>query len=314
MLETRFRTDNGLYADRWDRAWTTLSDYRGVNANMHVVEADLAAAAATGDTSFLDRALVITERVVDDWARGNDWRVPEHFDAAWHPLPDHHRDQPDHPFEPFGATVGHGLEWSRLVLQLRSALGPAAPGWMLPAATSLFDRATRDGWSVDGHPGFVYTTDWDGTPVVRDRMHWVVCEAICAAAALSDATGDPAYDELYRTWWAHAVEHWIDPVNGSWRHQLTPGARACRLGVARPPRPLPLRARGGAAAMSAPVVLVAGESLVDVLTSADGTRTELPGGSPANVAVALARLGTPGPAAHRLRRRPARLDRGGVRR
>jgi len=44
--------------------------------------------------------------------------------------------------------------------------------------------------------------------------------------------------------------------------------------------------------MSAPVVLVAGESLVDVLTSADGTRTELPGGSPANVAVALARLGT----------------------
>ena len=44
--------------------------------------------------------------------------------------------------------------------------------------------------------------------------------------------------------------------------------------------------------MSAPVVLVAGESLVDVLTAADGTRTELPGGSPANVAVALARLGT----------------------
>ncbi len=40
-------------------------------------------------------------------------------------------------------------------------------------------------------------------------------------------------------------------------------------------------------------VLVAGEALVDVLTAADGSRTELPGGSPANVAVALARLGTP---------------------
>ena len=39
-------------------------------------------------------------------------------------------------------------------------------------------------------------------------------------------------------------------------------------------------------------VLVAGESLVDVLTAADGTRTELPGGSPANVAVAMARLGS----------------------
>lgn len=44
--------------------------------------------------------------------------------------------------------------------------------------------------------------------------------------------------------------------------------------------------------MTGPFVLVAGESLVDVLTSADGSRTELPGGSPANVAVALARLGT----------------------
>jgi fructokinase len=44
--------------------------------------------------------------------------------------------------------------------------------------------------------------------------------------------------------------------------------------------------------MSRNVVLVAGESLVDVLTAADGTRTELPGGSPANVAVAMARLGS----------------------
>jgi fructokinase len=44
--------------------------------------------------------------------------------------------------------------------------------------------------------------------------------------------------------------------------------------------------------VSPPVVLVAGESLVDVLIGADGSRTELPGGSPANVAVALARLGT----------------------
>jgi fructokinase len=40
-------------------------------------------------------------------------------------------------------------------------------------------------------------------------------------------------------------------------------------------------------------VLVAGESLVDVVTAADGSSTEHPGGSPANVAVALARLGTP---------------------
>lgn len=38
-------------------------------------------------------------------------------------------------------------------------------------------------------------------------------------------------------------------------------------------------------------VLVAGEALIDVLHRADGTSEEMPGGSPANVALALGRLG-----------------------
>jgi fructokinase len=40
-------------------------------------------------------------------------------------------------------------------------------------------------------------------------------------------------------------------------------------------------------------VLVVGESLVDVVTSPDGSVVERPGGSPLNVAVALGRLGSP---------------------
>ncbi|MEH3033610.1 MAG: carbohydrate kinase [Aeromicrobium erythreum] len=39
------------------------------------------------------------------------------------------------------------------------------------------------------------------------------------------------------------------------------------------------------------MILVVGESLVDVVERPDGSRTEHPGGSPANVAVGLARLG-----------------------
>ncbi|MCW2818052.1 MAG: N-acyl-D-glucosamine 2-epimerase [Marmoricola sp.] len=228
VLDERFLTDQGLYADLWDRSWTTLDPYRGVNANMHAVEACLAASDATGDRRFLDRALVITTRVVHEWARAQQWRVPEHFDADWTPLPEHHRDHPDHPFQPFGATVGHGLEWSRLVVQLHAALGEGrsgdegAPDWMVPAARSLFDRAVTDGWSTDGAEGFVYTTDWEGVPVVRDRMHWVLAEGLCAAAALHDATGEESYDRLYRTWWDHAATSWVDPDDGSWQHQLTP--------------------------------------------------------------------------------------------
>ena len=40
-------------------------------------------------------------------------------------------------------------------------------------------------------------------------------------------------------------------------------------------------------------VLVVGESLVDIVQRADGTSVEYAGGSAANVAVALARLGRP---------------------
>jgi mannose/cellobiose epimerase-like protein (N-acyl-D-glucosamine 2-epimerase family) len=77
-----------------------------------------------------------------------------------------------------------------------------------------------DGWAVDGEPGFVYTTDWDGTPVVRDRMHWVVTEAISAAAALHARFGSPQDANWYRIWWDYAATHLIDHEHGSWFHQL----------------------------------------------------------------------------------------------
>ena len=41
------------------------------------------------------------------------------------------------------------------------------------------------------------------------------------------------------------------------------------------------------------MILVVGESLVDIVHRPDGTTDEYPGGSPANVALALARLGRP---------------------
>ena len=40
-------------------------------------------------------------------------------------------------------------------------------------------------------------------------------------------------------------------------------------------------------------VLVVGESLVDIVQRADGSTDRHPGGSPANVAIGLARLGHP---------------------
>ena len=48
--------DEGLAADTWNTEFTELDSYRGLNANMHSVEAFLAAADVTGDESFRKRA------------------------------------------------------------------------------------------------------------------------------------------------------------------------------------------------------------------------------------------------------------------
>ncbi len=225
-VDARFWDESeGLFVDHWNNDWSVLDPYRGVNANMHGVEAMLAATDATGDALWRDRALRIADRLINGFARRNAWRIPEHFDEQWRPQLDHNRDRPDDRFEPFGATVGHGLEWSRLLLHLKASLGAAAPSWLTEASTELFARASADGWAPDGAPGFVYTTDWDGVPVVRDRLHWVLAEGVAAAAALYRETGEPRYAELYRQWWHFAQEFLLDNEFGSWHHQLDPQNR-----------------------------------------------------------------------------------------
>jgi sulfoquinovose isomerase len=223
VWDLRFFDDiAGMFVDSWNRDFTKLEDYRGVNANMHAVEALLAAADVTGDQMLRQRALGIARRVAMEFAEPHAWRIPEHFDSRWQPQLEHNRDHPDDQFQPYGATVGHGLEWSRLLLHLEASLTDP-PDWLLPAAEALFDRAVTDGWAVDGADGFVYTTDWDGSPVVRDRMHWVLAEAIAAAAALRTRTSDDRYAELATTWWAYAERYLFDRTYGSWHHQLDAG-------------------------------------------------------------------------------------------
>ncbi len=211
--------DAGLSLEEWDRRWATLDDYRGVNANMHTVEAYLAAGDVTGEAAWHTRAARIAERVAG-WAAANEWRIPEHFTPAWEPMLEHHRDQPAHPFRPYGATVGHGLEWARLLLAVERSLPDAAPAGLREAAVALYDRAVDDGWAADGADGFVYTTDWAGHAVVRQRMHWVLCEAVGAAEALRKVTGEARYADDVARWWAYADAHLVDHDLGSWHHEL----------------------------------------------------------------------------------------------
>ncbi|MCC2593915.1 AGE family epimerase/isomerase [Tessaracoccus sp. OS52] len=210
----------GLVVEQWNAEWSELDDYRGVNSNMHTVEGYLAAGDVTGDATWHARAARIAGRVAE-WARGNQWRIPEHFTPDWQPMLEHNRDQPAHPFQPYGATVGHGLEWARLLVAVSETFAGAADADALKqAALALTDRAVADGWAADGADGFVYTTDWDGNPVVRERMHWVLTEAIATSTVLARVAGEDPHARDLARWWDYADAHLIDHEHGSWHHEL----------------------------------------------------------------------------------------------
>lgn len=223
--ERFWNEDEGMAVESWNADFTECEDYRGVNANMHTVESYLAVADATGEAVWRERALRILERVLG-YAKDFSWRIPEHFSTTWEPLPDYNTDERAHPFRPYGATIGHWFEWARLALHARAAVlahggSESETAYLLESAVALFEAGVREGWAVDGEDGFVYTVDFDGEPVVRDRMHWVVTEAIAAAAALSRATGEASYAAWYQTWWDYAQLTMLDG-SGSWVHQLDP--------------------------------------------------------------------------------------------
>ena len=58
--------------------------------------------------------------------------------------------------------------------------------------------------------------------MVTARMHWVLAEAIGAAAVLGAVTGDPGYAQDLERWEQHATDRFRDPVHGGWHHELTP--------------------------------------------------------------------------------------------
>lgn len=225
QLQHFWDEEAGMVLESWDAGFTRSEPYRGVNANMHTVEAYLAAADVTGDDVWLDRALRITQRVVGELAPAYSWRIPEHFDPQWQPLLEYNDDNPADPFRPAGATIGHWFEWSRLALHVVASLearGRTAPPELAAGARSLFEAGVAEGWSVDGDDGFVYTVTFAGVPLVRERMHWVVTEALGAAAALHRHTGEDTLDAWYQLWWEYAAQHLLDEERGSWLHELSP--------------------------------------------------------------------------------------------
>lgn len=212
--------ETGRCVEELSRDWTEVDPYRGANSNMHTVEAYLFAADVLDDQIWRERALSICERIIGIHARAHEWRIPEHYDQDWTPVPTYHEESPADPFRPYGAAPGHAFEWSRLLLQLAAALEEPRP-WIEDAAEALFAQAVTD-TVEDDTPGLAYTTDWHGNAIVTERFHWVIAEAVLAAEAMHTRTGTALHAGLARRWWSEIDEHYIDHETGAWRHELSP--------------------------------------------------------------------------------------------
>ena len=222
--------EKGLAVDTWNTEFTELDSYRGLNANMHTVEAFLAVAdlfqSAVGsdlhfpaDDKYRVRAGRIIQRVIG-WAKENNYRIPEHFTSDWKPDLEKNKETPDDPFKPYGATPGHGIEWSRLISQWAVSSEGVVKDYYIDVACKLYERAVQDAWDADGAKGIVYTTDWEGRPVVHDRMHWTLAEAINSSATLYRLTGNQKYADDYAEFMEYLDTTVLDHSCGSWFHQL----------------------------------------------------------------------------------------------
>ena len=213
FMEAQFyEPGHSAYADERDASLATLSSYRGQNANMHTVEALIAAFEATGEARYLDRADLVANRFTVDLATGADGQIWEHYTADWQHDWTYNIDKPDDLFKPWGFQPGHQVEWTKLLLQL-DAHRPA--DWHLATATRLYDTAMDRGWDQD-HGGLVYGYAPDGSFADAHKYFWVQAEALAAAWRLYTRTGEERYRSDYHRLWGWSWDHLIDHEHGAW--------------------------------------------------------------------------------------------------
>jgi mannose/cellobiose epimerase-like protein (N-acyl-D-glucosamine 2-epimerase family) len=212
LMEQRFwLAADGLYADEASQDWSTLSSYRGQNANMHACEALQAAWQATGAYTV---AYNITQRQAERCG-GLIW---EHYNEQWQPDWRFNFDDPENLFRPWGYQPGHFTEWAKLLVQLEArAKGVLEQdlGWMLPTAEKLFGVAVEKGWDLE-HGGLCYSLAPDLTICDWHKYFWVQAESAAAAAMLARRTGNAKYWDWYQRLWDYSWTHFVDHEYGAW--------------------------------------------------------------------------------------------------
>ena len=216
----------GMFVDAWDRGFARLDPYRGVNSNMHAVEALLAAADATGDVGAAgagarDRppgrpGLRAAAALADPGALR-----PALAAAAGA--------QPRPAGRPVPAVRRNGRAWPRVVPTAAASRGgsgrrPPRTGCSSPRSPCSTGRRPTGGRSTGptasstpptgtaARSSATGCTGWSPRVLPRPRR--------CTPGLASGGTRSAP-----ETWWAYAERYLIDRERGSWHHQLDPDNR-----------------------------------------------------------------------------------------
>lgn len=213
FMETYFwEPAHTAYADERDASLQTLNHYRGQNANMHAVEALIAAYETTQGNRYLERAELVARHFCRTLAAMAEGQIWEHYTENWMPDWKYNIDKPGDLFKPWGFQPGHQVEWSKLLLQLDAL---RSQDWYLPMARQLFDNAIERGWDKD-YGGLVYGYAPDGSFADTHKYFWVHAEAFAAAWRLYKRTSAQHYFDEYQRIWRWAWDHLVDHRHGAW--------------------------------------------------------------------------------------------------
>ncbi|MDP6969368.1 MAG: AGE family epimerase/isomerase, partial [Gammaproteobacteria bacterium] len=208
LMEAYFwQAEYGLYADQRSADLLTLHAYRGQNANMHACEALIAAYEATAQSHYLERALLLADKVVISNTQTTYGLLWEHYDQHWQVDWDYNRQDPHNLYKPWGYQPGHFTEWSKLLLMLH-AHRPAP--WLVERAHKLLQIAWQTAWDQQ-YGGLYYGFDPDYRICDKHKYFWVQAETLAALAWLINTTQHTDYQQAFAQLAAYIDQHFIVP-------------------------------------------------------------------------------------------------------
>ena len=205
------------YADELSPDLKILNPYRGQNANMHTVEALIAAYEIFKEKNYLDRANLIAQQFAVNLASQSQNQIWEHYDSSWKIDWEYNKDKPDDAYRPWGFQPGHQVEWSKLLLQLNVH---SPEDWKIERSIYLFEKGTT--MSIDKeYGGLVYGYSPDGNFTNDNKYFWVQAEALAASWRLYKITNKKDYYNFYISLWEYCWKNFVDHKYGAWFNILT---------------------------------------------------------------------------------------------